>query len=280
MDMCHLKNAELEPRIQKCKGRVVLRGDIVKDDSWAHAVFTEQGSSVSQVTAAKVMDVIARRPDCDGQAADAVSGYTQVKTRTLPYEWDFRSQHVLTCGSYYTLQMAEIFVEHWRSSGSSWTKCVRTPTCWITLGNTIRRSSIGIWMGKSAELGMPICSSNTRFLFIGVRGRHQNGWKEAKEGSHVEEINTKRRSWRTNVISWSHMLKIHSTWMKTEWNYLRAIQRNVESRISAGAPNKLPGCEKKKLAKTVAWSYDMEGRARKMRWDTSWVGKSEDGAIV
>ena len=33
MDICHLKNAELEPTIQKCKGRVVLRGDSVKDDS-------------------------------------------------------------------------------------------------------------------------------------------------------------------------------------------------------------------------------------------------------
>ena len=30
------------------------------------------------MTAAKVMDVIARLPDCDGQAADAISAYTQV----------------------------------------------------------------------------------------------------------------------------------------------------------------------------------------------------------
>ena len=59
MDLCHLKNSELEPQFQKCKGRVVLRGDIVKDDSGAYAVFTEQGSSASQMTAAKVMDVIA-----------------------------------------------------------------------------------------------------------------------------------------------------------------------------------------------------------------------------
>ena len=36
MDLCHLKNSELEPQFQKCKGRVVLRGDIVKDDSGAH----------------------------------------------------------------------------------------------------------------------------------------------------------------------------------------------------------------------------------------------------
>ena len=47
MDICHLKNAELEAKHQKYKGRVVLRGDIVKDDSRSYAVFTEQGSSAS-----------------------------------------------------------------------------------------------------------------------------------------------------------------------------------------------------------------------------------------
>ena len=79
MDICHLKNAELEAKHQKYKGRVVLRGDIVKDDSGSFAVFTEQGSSASQMTAAKIMDIISRLPGCDGQAADAVSAYTQVK---------------------------------------------------------------------------------------------------------------------------------------------------------------------------------------------------------
>ena len=53
MDICHLKNAELEANYQEYKGRVVLRGDIVKDDSGSDAVFTEQGSSASQMTAAK-----------------------------------------------------------------------------------------------------------------------------------------------------------------------------------------------------------------------------------
>ena len=69
-DICHLKNSELEPRYQKYKGRVVLRGDIVKDDSSAYAVCTEQVSSASQMTAAKVMDIISRLRGC---AADAVS---------------------------------------------------------------------------------------------------------------------------------------------------------------------------------------------------------------
>ena len=53
MDICHLKNAELEQNHEKYKGRVVPRGDFVKDDSGAYAVFTEQGSSASQMTAAK-----------------------------------------------------------------------------------------------------------------------------------------------------------------------------------------------------------------------------------
>ena len=66
-------------RTKKYKGRVVLRGDIVKDDSGSYAVFTEQGSSASQMTAAKIMDIISRLPGCDGEAADAVSAYTEVK---------------------------------------------------------------------------------------------------------------------------------------------------------------------------------------------------------
>ena len=79
MDIRHVKNAELEAKHQKYKGRVVLRGDFVKDDSGSYAVFTEQGSSASQMTAAKVMDIISTLPGCDGQAADAISAYTQVK---------------------------------------------------------------------------------------------------------------------------------------------------------------------------------------------------------
>ena len=69
---------------QKYKGRVVLRGDIVKDDSGSCAVFTEQGSSASQMTAAQVMDIISRLPGCAGQAADAVSAYIQVKMEDVP----------------------------------------------------------------------------------------------------------------------------------------------------------------------------------------------------
>ena len=63
----------------------MLRGDIVKDDSGHHAVFTGQGASASRVIAATVLDVISRSP-CTGQSSDAVSAWhcTQVEVEVAP----------------------------------------------------------------------------------------------------------------------------------------------------------------------------------------------------
>ena len=45
--ICHLKNSELEPQFQKYKGRVVLRGDIVKDASGSYAVSITNDGCIS-----------------------------------------------------------------------------------------------------------------------------------------------------------------------------------------------------------------------------------------
>ena len=117
MDMCHLKNAELEAKHQKIKGRVVLGCDIVHDDSGSYAV---QGSSASQMTAAKIMDIISRLLGSDGQAADAVSAYTQVKngrcSQIIENSQIGVSRHV---DSSATTQMAKIMVQYGRPSCSS-----------------------------------------------------------------------------------------------------------------------------------------------------------------
>ena len=101
MDLSHLRNSEFEQQFQKYKGRVVLRGEIVKDDSGSYAVFSEQGSSASQMTAAKVMDIISRLPGCSGQAADAVSACTQVKMEDAPTLLKNQSQNVQIFGFVY-----------------------------------------------------------------------------------------------------------------------------------------------------------------------------------
>ena len=120
MNLCHLKNSELEPKFQKYKGRVVLRGDSVKDESGAYAVIAEQGSSASQMTAAKIMDIISRQPRCAGQAADAVSTYTQVKMEDAPTLFEkskVRMPRYLDTST--KAQMAKIMVQYGRSGCSS-----------------------------------------------------------------------------------------------------------------------------------------------------------------
>ena len=110
---------ELEAKHQKYRGRVVLRGDIVKDDSVSYAVFIGQGSSASQMTAAKVMDIISRLPGCDGQAADAVSAYTHVKmedSQIIENSQIGMSRHL---DSSTTTQMAKTMLQHGRPSRSS-----------------------------------------------------------------------------------------------------------------------------------------------------------------
>ena len=81
MDTCHLKLLNWRQSTKNTKVELYSVVILSKDDSGFYAVFTEQGSSASQMTAAKIMDIISRLPGCDGQAADAVSAYTQVKKR-------------------------------------------------------------------------------------------------------------------------------------------------------------------------------------------------------
>ena len=92
----------------------------MKGDSGSYAVFTEQGSSASQMTAAKVMDIKSRLPGCAGQAADAVFAYTQVKMKDAPKLLMIpkigMSRHL---DSSTTTQTAQVMVQYGRPSRSS-----------------------------------------------------------------------------------------------------------------------------------------------------------------
>lgn len=78
MAPCHPKNAELSKTLQVYKGRIVFRGDNVKDETGHYAVFTDQGTSASYIAGTKMIDIVARSPGCVGQDADARSAFTQI----------------------------------------------------------------------------------------------------------------------------------------------------------------------------------------------------------
>ena len=159
-DICHLKNAELEAKHLKYKGRVVLRGGIVKDDSGSYAVFTEQGSSASQMTAAKIMDIISGLPGCDGQAADAVSAFSQVK---------MEDAHKLL--KIPKSECPDIWIRlprlRWPKSRSSVEDPVvplernlyGRPLAGLVWERQFGENPIETWLGESSKLGRSLCSS-------------------------------------------------------------------------------------------------------------------------
>ena len=79
MPLCHVKHSELAKEFHSYKGRVVFRGDNVKDEQGYLAVFSEQGTSASHIAAAKFLDALARFDGNDGEDSDAMGAYTQAE---------------------------------------------------------------------------------------------------------------------------------------------------------------------------------------------------------
>ena len=246
MDLCHLKNAELEAKHQKYKGRVVLRGDIVKDDSGAYAVFTEQSSSASQMTAAKVMDIISRLPGCDGQAADAVSAYTEIKIEDAhkllkvpksecPDIWIRLPQH------------------KWPKSKSS-TEDPVDPLERNLYGHPLA----GLLWKRQFE----------KILLITV-GRRFPNWEcffvHREKGSilsvYVDDIKLAGKKQNIDPM-WKILNKEVHLGEPTSFldHVYLGCTTMFESRISSGRTEKLPFPQNLRIS---SWSYDMEGHAKK-----------------
>ena len=221
----------------------------VKDDSVSYAIFTEQGSSASQVTTAKVLDIISRLPGCAGQAADAVSGYTQVKngrcstiignsqigiSRQWPKSWSSMEDPVVPlernlyghplAGLLWERQVQKVLWEHGSEKAPNW-ECLfvyrekdYSCLCMWTVSNLVERNRTLIRLGKSSW----IC-------WFG----------------------------RTNIIPWLRLLGLHSKWKTNQQRYCWQF-----STISAGATGKLPSSVRLN-ANISTWSYDMGGHANK-----------------
>ena len=193
------------------KGRVVLRGDIVKDDSGSYAVFTEQGSSASQMTAAKVMDIISRLPGCDGQAADAVSAYTQVKNggcSQITENSQFGMSRHLDSST--TTQNGQNHGPVWRPSRSSWEKSVRSSFGRTLVEKAIWESPIELRFGESFQLEC-LFVHREKGLFL---SEYVDDIKLAGKKRNINPmwkvLNKEVDFGRTNIFPWSCTPGMHS----------------------------------------------------------------------
>ena len=202
MNIWHLKKRGVGT-LQKYKSRVVLRGDIVEDDSGAYAVFTEQGSSASQMTAAKIMDVIAGLPDCEGQAADAVSACTQM-------------------------------VQYGRRSCSSWAEPVRSSFGRTVVGTAIWRNlwKLGwekVFVHKKRGLFLSVHVDDIKKWLDGKKQKMAHMWKKLMKNVDLDEYT----SFLDHVYSGCTQREC-----KPNETIFEEHTKMFESRISAGATEK------------------------------------------
>ena len=229
MHICHLKNAELEAKHQKYKGRVVLRGDIVKDESGSYAVFTGQGSSASQMTAAKVMDIISRLPGCAGPSSwRSICFYPGKKWKMLKSFWKFPNRSVQTFGFVYHDTNGLNHGPVWKTQVvSSWAKSVWSSFGRTVMGKAIWENPIRARLGKSSKLGMFLRTPPKRVILICVCWWNKIVRKETKRWSDVETTQQRSRFGRTNIFPWSCIPGMYSTTMWNKQRYCGQLQSHV-----------------------------------------------------
>ena len=260
MDLCHLKNSELENKVQKWCGR----RDTVKDDSWNWAEFEEQGASASHMMVAEVLGVISRLAGCSGQASDAVRACTQVKMKGAP------ERHHLSeddCPEIWKQIAASKKTTpsglNWRSSGSAGAQSLRSPTVLVSKGREHLRKFC--WKkGGRKPTGcewVPRPSPQTAIILVSVCWGHKDGRANSEHAKDVGEIAKESRFGRLSIIRWSGT-SLGCTQRVAQVNYrnVMKIRKLFSKRISTSTDVKT---EEKTSKDITAWSYDMEGRAQK-----------------
>ena len=189
MDLCHLKVDLCTPRWHFERWFRLLRS-------------IYRARSASQVAAAKVMDVVARLPGWAGQAADAVSSYTQVKIEDAPTVLKIpRSE----CPDIWMRLARHKWPKSWSSMEDPVVPLGRNlfghPLAGLLWERQLEKgTSIVTRLGKSSKLRMLVCKSRKRTILVCVCGRHKTGWKETEHRSNVESTDETSRCGRRNII--------------------------------------------------------------------------------
>ena len=185
MDVCHLKNAELEAKHQKYKRQVVLRDDIEKNDSVYVALRTMITSitSDSRKSHGYHFEIAWFRWTSSkrsiGWYPSKNGGCTQITENSqigVSRHLDSPTKHTLA------LKMFQCA----RPYRSSWTKSVWSSSSRTIMGKAIWENPTETWLGENSKLGMSLCTSWKRIILICVCERHRIGWTKTKSWFDVE----------------------------------------------------------------------------------------------
>ena len=176
-----LKNSELEPKNQMFQ----------KVELYSKVTLWKMIQALTQYLQSKVhlrhrwqlqkaMDVISRLPRCAGQAADAISAYTQVKMEGAhDVTENSQSQNVQTFrDTSTTTQVAQIIVQHGRPVVPLEWNLYSHPLAGFLWERQFEKVLLEHGWDKVSKLGMLICEQRKRTILVCVRGRHKISWKK------------------------------------------------------------------------------------------------------
>ena len=215
------------------------------------------------MTAAKVMDIISRLPGCAGQAADAVSAYTQVKWSMHPNYWKFPNRNVQTFGFVY---QNDKWPKSWSSMEDPVVPLERHlyghPLAGLLWERQFEKVMLEHGWEESSKLGMLIRHQRTGLFLSVYLDDIKLAGKETEHRPNVENTRERRLFGRADIIPWPCLFLLYPSGMRNEQRCCGKYRNMFESRISAGSMEKL-SVSGKSDANISSWSFDMEGHAKK-----------------
>ena len=202
MDTCHLKNAELEAKHQKYKGRVVLRGDIVKKRlrclcsiHWTRIISITSGGSkghgyhlqIARLRRTSSGRSICLYPSKNGRCSQIIENSQFGMSRHLD--------------SSTTTQMAKIMVQYGRPSRSSWAKSVRSSSGRTIMGKALWENPIKTWLGENSNWECLFVHREKRVSLICVCGWHKKRLERNKILIRCGKYSIKKLIWENQHLS-------------------------------------------------------------------------------
>ena len=266
MDICHLKNAELETKAPKIQRSNCTPRRHCERLSWILCnIYRTRIISITNDGSKShgyIYIYISRLPGCAGQAADAVSAYTQVRMEDAPKLLKIpKSECLQTLGFVYHDTIGQNHGPVWKAQSF-----LLSEICMVILWqDCYGKGNLRKFFFKYGWEKIP----NWECLFV----NRENGLFLS-----VYADDTKLAGKKQNIYSgWKVLVKEVDLGEPTSFLghvYLGCTQRQCEiskdivdnyrtmfeSRISAGATEKLPCSENLSIS---SWSHDMEGHAKK-----------------